>query len=773
MRRSPAAALLDSVDDPDRLFCATTDEGRYEGVVDWILAGDHTLLRAIPGGGKSTWLRCLRTTLSRRGDRVPVYLDALDPILADEGSFIRSFVGQLPTGHRRVRHDTFEELAMLVSDSGLQVVLLLDNFEGLFNRRRLVGPDPLAQFAPVRGVAQLGGVGGRKPLTVVLAGTSSVDQFSTRTGSPAFNFIIHDQVLGPLDPPATTALWYRLQAMHTELVGTELDVAHLHELTGGWPALIKKLAAHLCADVEEGRTGSYANGLFILDGSFERQWERLDQPARDALGAATRAAISDTPLGQPSAAVEGLHRLGLLDDELRPRGSRWLRFLARRDANVGGGTTPYIAAMRNRPPDLTEAAGRIATRVKRWVDGEVWLLNQLPQMVDHSAAHSSNVDHNAMRLMLHSDEVRGERSPAELYEVLSGAAWLHDVGHTGGYLADRVVTDFRHVRRFHGYFSRQTISSHSTELFPELWDAYTNERAIAAAVGLLAAHHQRHTLLVEGSYWSAGQAPKPVRVCAADTDCGPCGEAERAYRKTLRESILDDRLSGFFDVDELVAMAAVLRVADALDIGAHRVSRRIALGQWSAESFWHAHATSDLRDRLVTARRVADVLRWPELGGQAADLAEAASRVMRNPNPMACRKFADTLGKILSAYELTSDTDQVLLPPLHEALDEYERQIEFFADQARYRQLHLSFGSAQVYELDKGEFDVVLSFPVGSLPPNAPDALSDAALYIWTEYLGVEALMQRRGLSLNSVRGDRGGIGVLDRNWAIRELAAV
>ncbi len=277
---------------------------------------------------------------------------------------------------------------------------------------------------------------------------------------------------------------------------------------------------------------------------------------------------------------------------------------------------------------------------------------------------------------------------------------------------------------------------------------------------------------MDGPYWSYGQSPKSVRACDTATQCGPCADAEQVYRTTLASAVAEFKLDGYFGIDELVQCAAMLRVADAMDIGAHRVSRRVALGQESAESFWHGYATSDLRHELLRAARLAQALERKSVATQLLALAAQAAKVSRNPRAEAGRKLAHVMAETLNSWPLSDSVTGALIEPLREAQDEYERQIAFLAGQDEHRQLHSAFLGADVYELEDGSLDVVMRLPVGTLPPNAEDLLSDAAQYIWSEYLGVEQLMRSAGVTLNAVRSDREGCAIHERETIIRGMTS-
>ncbi|WP_460359126.1 ATP-binding protein [Mycobacterium sp. ZZG] len=713
-----------------------------------IVAGDHISLRGAPGAGRTSWLRCLADSITRLNPNAIVLLvDASQRAVYDEASFIRHVFNELNRQGIRLETltaDNFEALSQAIRHIDESIVLLIDNYEAL--RRHLVD-------SALRSLVNSGR--GSATIRLVLAGTDSTSEFQSRTGSAAFSFMSAPTVIVPLDENETADAWKDIVSAAGLPSDEYLKLSSgMYALTGGWPLILKTIGRQMAEDRAAGGSGALSDMLPVLDQFFELQWVRLRADQQSFLVECSRGRVSNPLSSELSATANDLRAIGLIDPTTwSPRGTRWQRFIER---SVAAGDRPFLTEVANDSPALQNAAQRQSARVKRWVDGEVWLVNQLPQMVDHAAVHGANVDRNAAMLLSARDRLRGISTRAEIYEVLSGAAWLHDIGHTGGHLAGRVVTDFRHVRKFHGMFSQQIISNDRTSLFPEQWDAYTDEKALAAAVGLLSAFHQRHTVLTN-SYWSDTHPPKSTGICDESAACVLCQEAERQYSRTLSQRIQDERLSGFFDPEDLLEATAILRVADAMDIGNHRVSRRIGLGHFGAERFWYGKAASDLVTSLSSAAEWARLVSFDAMHFTLTNLISGAERVLRLSELSSSTLFASDASKEFDALDgLAENNLQVgAVARCRQILDEYSATVNFVGGQDAYRRLHGAFQGADVYDKEDGTFDIVLKMHHGALTTDARDRFDEAAEYIWSEYLGVEYLMGAAGIQLANVRCDR------------------
>lgn len=746
--------LLEPVEDVAELASDTYDA---VDVAERILSGDHLALRGVPGSGRTSWLASLASFI-RHSESAPVVvqLDASDRSLYDEAAVVRRIWAAVrPKSEPQETADPvrFEDLSQDIAAVGRVVVILVDNYEGLVRRAGVDRAEALAMFAPLRAMAT--SRSDARLLRLVLAGTSSIAQFGSTTGSNVFSFIADPVVLGPLGETRFASFWASLFV--NESMPVDLTAAQAFLLTGGWPALTKRLLASLYESSEHHDSASFGTAIRSLDGFFQRQWVRLDSKRQAILVEAARGALTSVVDRSDHAVVNDLVTLGLLEKDLQVRGTRWLRYVERQ---ATGGYKPFLA-VGGSSPRLVHVKERITARVKRWVDGEVWLVNQLPQMVEHSASHGTNVDRNAMMLMQIRDRARSYEAPPEVYEVLSGAAWLHDIGHAGGHLNHRVVTDFRHVRKFHGLFSEQMILDSRNAFFPDQWDAYTNESAIAAAVALLSAFHQRHGRLDSREYWRRGTAPKSVSACEAPV-CSSCDAAVQAYVPTFLERMHQEQLVGFFAEDDLLDAVAILRVADAMDIGSHRVSKRITLGQLGADRFWYAKAASDLGDVLQPILRWAEVICFNGLVNGLKELLVVVERAIRSSDYRSCAALSQRGLSLLATLRIDVVAEGAEVEALTQAglaLEDFRNFVNFLDVQDTFRRLHLAFGGADAYDNEDGTFDVVLKSHPGGLATDSCDRFEEAAEYIWSEYLGVEQIMIRGRLRLHQVRGDRDGIG--------------
>ena len=201
-----------------------------------------------------------------------------------------------------------------------------------------------------------------------------------------------------------------------------------------------------------------------------------------------------------------------------------------------------------------EDAGRLsetlAACVQRWVDQRLWSLNLIPEIVVHDDRHVERVDGFLALLvapLLHA----GTLTPHQV-AALSAAAWLHDWGHVGSRLGDGYVSHPIAVRYLHGLLSRQLITdSPATHGLEGLGPG------TADLVGVLCAHHQRWCSC---SDVGVDQRGKQFGVLGIYSD-EPAALAPSLHSEA-------DRLR--IDSEQLELMVALLRIADACDVGAHR-----------------------------------------------------------------------------------------------------------------------------------------------------------------------------------------------------------
>jgi hypothetical protein len=219
-------------------------------------------------------------------------------------------------------------------------------------------------------------------------------------------------------------------------------------------------------------------------------------------------------------------------------------------------TTPGAEARQAR-----HLADLLTSSTDSWVVQRLWSLNLVAEMVLHDDRHVQRVDRLAMQLaepLLQSGVLR----PVEVF-WLSCAAWLHDWGHVGERLGStpgekRFISHPLDVRELHGELTRQLLVSRLATHGLTLSDA--------KAVGLLCAHHQGSTCCGFGVPFDEDSKP------GARVPTGMTRAAQR-YGYELPELDTDARDAGW-PTDRhsaLRLLVMILRIADAADVGRHRV----------------------------------------------------------------------------------------------------------------------------------------------------------------------------------------------------------
>lgn len=242
-------------------------------------------------------------------------------------------------------------------------------------------------------------------------------------------------------------------------------------------------------------------------------------------------------------------------------------------------------------------ARKLRELVQMWVRNRLWSVNQVPEMVAHNEDHAVAVDRNVSFLcefitdryaepseddkevpgrqfMQEATLRKGEDgrwlSTRDVY-LLAVAAWLHDWGHASLALDDDgYVTDPVTVRNYHGYMSFRLIkddersSAHGLGPSPDMKprDRYV-ERADRAEVALLCAHHQGNSSCGTKGADQPRTSLKELTAQKAHTSF-----ADRVQME-LGE-IHDGKQLVKASLERLGVLLALLRVADAADMGAHR-----------------------------------------------------------------------------------------------------------------------------------------------------------------------------------------------------------
>lgn len=232
-----------------------------------------------------------------------------------------------------------------------------------------------------------------------------------------------------------------------------------------------------------------------------------------------------------------------------------------------------------------EDAQRLRGATQYWIQQRLWDANFVPEMVLHNEAHSAAVDRNVASLCEPLLDIKKGRPIDELdLLVLALAAWLHDWGHASA-TADgsAIATNPIDVRNFHGIFTAARLAGGATEderhEIDERFagkglcgDVYKKgEDWLAKDVALLCAHHQGWT--------SCGNQPPRVK-SIEDPDSLKIKKKNKPGFEVLsfdedHAQKVDGRdlspLKLQADLDRAHLRLAILRVADAADVGVHRV----------------------------------------------------------------------------------------------------------------------------------------------------------------------------------------------------------
>lgn len=279
-------------------------------------------------------------------------------------------------------------------------------------------------------------------------------------------------------------------------------------------------------------------------------------------------------------------------------------------------------------------AAQLEDLVQHWVDHRLWSLNLVPEMNAHDDRHVEQVDRLAAELVAPL-QLRNAVSVREL-QLLSTAAWLHDWGHVGGRLGTWQVDDPKHVRYMHGLLTQRLLAGPDHAGLHALPDDWSD------AVGVLCAHHQG---------WTSFDDSRPST-----------GSQAAAFERRLRHrppslAAEADSLGG---LDRAQLLVALLRVADAADVGRHRVRDHCA-----KQDFLHLRLSQQ-------AFRTLDILKQqPSLESQYRDavteLASAPKLAMRDR----------------TMYELLRTAQDPLLDELVDYIDFARIQSDHYANHSQ------------------------------------------------------------------------------------------
>lgn len=220
--------------------------------------------------------------------------------------------------------------------------------------------------------------------------------------------------------------------------------------------------------------------------------------------------------------------------------------------------------------DGVRFANSLKALIATWEQERIWDMSYVNEMVLHDESHSMSVDRNVALLAAQLLE-SGALNPYDVY-VLALTAWLHDWGHASCGVNNRFPTDPVEVRDYHGPLTALRLREH----VPQHGITDTD---VLNEVRLISAHHQGWTSCDhQEPNW---RKPRQLGVITPD------GKGVGLLEGQLIGSF-DQEAAALFrtgtDVGRLRKLLALFRVADACDIGRHRVPH----------AFSRHHAHNDL-----------------------------------------------------------------------------------------------------------------------------------------------------------------------------------
>ena len=250
-------------------------------------------------------------------------------------------------------------------------------------------------------------------------------------------------------------------------------------------------------------------------------------------------------------------------------------------------------------------AGQLGDQLTKWVRGwhvqRLWSINLAPELVAHDELHAGSVERLLGHLIYAGYRANGKDyqhafSPTELV-VLSVAAWLHDWGHIGGPIPKPRIDEtgrfdkayrekfFNHpvfVRELHGLISQELLSRHWTGMHG------INDSKIYWPASILCGHHQSWTSFSNHREVAFKDRDGMIERAAYRSELSAqLYEGSREYSAPSLHSDVEWMKEGLSTelgkigtqmnrncFARMQFFLALLRVADAADIGLHRVPDR-------------------------------------------------------------------------------------------------------------------------------------------------------------------------------------------------------
>lgn len=226
-----------------------------------------------------------------------------------------------------------------------------------------------------------------------------------------------------------------------------------------------------------------------------------------------------------------------------------------------------------------ERAAKLRRLIRRWLKNRLWSGNLVPEMVLHDEDHAVAVDRNVAficePIVRPLDTDKGDPGTGgtdglttEDLFVLAAAAWLHDCGHSSAKVGTQYEIGAVAVRELHGYLSYLRLKEEDVDLHGltnRVVKANTRDDGVRSRtrsrVRLLCAHHQGKSsfdrapgMLGTPKHWDHDPAIPFFDHVVEEL-------ALSGERPTVRDATYE----------LMKRMLAILRVADAADVGVHRV----------------------------------------------------------------------------------------------------------------------------------------------------------------------------------------------------------
>jgi hypothetical protein len=314
----------------------------------------------------------------------------------------------------------------------------------------------------------------------------------------------------------------------------------------------------------------------------------------------------------------------------------------------------------------------------------------------------------------------GEMSPTErlnAIEALSAAAWLHDVGQQGGVLDDIYVRDYSHVRKYHGVLTCEAVEGDDGAEEFGLGDP-----DLRFLVAQLSKCHQRIARLHM-------EEVKDPKYCKQEDACPECKQVETRLSASLAGEL--NRVGNpLLRNPFAVSIAAILRIADAADIGVHRVNGRWIAGTTAVERAWRREFVYETLNRYCQLL----LKHEPELAND--DLGDALRAVYRL---LMRKRWSQADLNTMEASLASCGTSGSDLATELLAFDEH------LAEQREHVDKHELFAGSRIKKEEGNTFSITLRAAAGWRRAGADERRKRFKLaydYIWHEYLHSEEFFQ-------------------------------